>query len=300
MVEQLTTATGKRKRDVLSDVTSERDSLYLELVPEGQRVKRQRVGSYPTVALDKDCTVMATVNGQECRVCTDSGTTTSVMFLPLARRLGLVTGKEEKHVMKFDTWQGLQTLEVLVLEDVVVKLEGGVEVHTPARVFPESFGEGYDMDQFVLDVNLLRRGRVVQRFHKDGSTLSFRRPRRLLTIPKKRPMKVFTFQVREECQKEHFQVLLDTGCQNFSISEEWKRKHCEGVAKVQDVYLHLREGCDLHASGPSTLGSAAQDMVMGCRPLQQYKAAIDYGRHTVSYTLGTNTVKVKLQLMSMN
>uniref|UniRef100_A0A0P4WDF7 Peptidase A2 domain-containing protein n=1 Tax=Scylla olivacea TaxID=85551 RepID=A0A0P4WDF7_SCYOL len=291
MAQQLTAATGKRKRDD----TSESTSLHLQVVPEARKLKRRRLGPYPTVALDSDGTVMATVNGHECRVLPDSGTTTSVLFLPLARRLGLVTGREEKHLMKFDTWHGLQTMEVVVLEDVAVLLEGGVEVHSPARVFPESFGEGYDMDLFVLDVNLLRRGRVVQRFHQGGSTLTFRRPRRLRTVPKQRPMKVFTFQVREEGGKEHFQVLLDTGCENFSISEEWKAKHRGGVAKVQDVYLNLRQGCDLHASGPSTLMSAAQDMVMGCRPLQQYEAGIDYGRQTVSFRFGAKTVKVKLQ-----
>ena len=177
-------------------------------------------------------------------------------------------------------------------------LEGGVELHTPATVFPESVGDGYDMELFVLDVNSLRRGDVVQQFYRGGSSLVIRRPDLLRRLPEQqeRCQKVFTFKVRQPGHGgDAFLVLLDTGCNNFSVSRNWKRMfRPRGVGKLRHVYLQLGEGCCLHAKRPTTIESSAQDMVMGCRPLRQYGAVVDYGHETICFKVGAKRMKFSL------
>lgn len=264
-------------------------------------MKKPRRGPYPIITVDEDNRLWGSVNGHQCRLLLDSGTTMPIVFMPLALKLGLVTGGEETKPMVFDTWSGLTQVEVIPLQEVVIVLEGGVEVHTPATVFPESMGEGYDMKLFVLDVNSLRRGDVVQRFHRGGSSLVIRRPEVLRRVPEahERRQEAFTFKVRRPGHPgDTFLVLLDTGCTNFSVSRNWKRMfRPRGVGKLRHVFLQLGEGCCLHVKSPKTVDSSAQDMVMGCKPLRQYAAVVDYGDESIYFKFGSKRMKFDLMVV---
>lgn len=183
------------------------------------------------------------------------------------------------------------------LPEVMLVLEGGVEVHTPAVVFPESEGDGYDMKVFVLDVATLRRGHMVQVFHRGGSRLAIRRPDLLRTLPALHELEhsVFTFRVQHGGSTVPLSVLLDTGSRDFAISREWARRNrpCGG-GKVRCVALRLGAGCSLHVKKPRRLGSSTQPFVLGLEPLRRYHAVLDYSQRSLSFKCGDKRLEVDL------
>ena len=70
-------------------------------------MKKPRRGPHPVITVAEDNRVWGSVNGHQCRLLLDSGTTMPVIFLPLALKLGLVKGGEDTQSMVFDTWSGL-------------------------------------------------------------------------------------------------------------------------------------------------------------------------------------------------
>lgn len=250
------------------------------MVTETERAKRPRLAQHPTIEVNSDNCIWGSVNGQRCQLLLDSGCDMPVIFLPLALKLGLVNGEEQRYSSSCETWEGKKDIELLYLREVVILLEGDVEVHTPASVFPESLGSGYNMEQIVLDVCTLRRGDMLQKFHRGGSSLVIRRPDLLRTLPapSERRRELFTFVVRQVGAGAEFRVMLDTGCLNFGLSDNWKRTNLPpGVDKVRNVYLEFGDGCCLHARHPATLRSNTQGIIIGCKPLRRYKAVVDYG-----------------------
>lgn len=188
-------------------------------------------------------------------------------------------------------------MQVIFLQEVVIVLEGGVEVHTPATVFPESEGAGYNLDLFLLDVSTLRRGDMVQIFGGGGSGLIIRRPDLLRTLPDaEEPPKVYTFKVRQAGRKtKPISVLLDTGSRTFSVSRRWERRNRRrGVGKVENVFLKLGGDCCLHAKRPNALDSHTQDMVIGRRQLRKYNAIVDYGNESICFEFGHKLMKIDL------
>lgn len=271
------------------------EALVLQVTPEAVLVKKPHLARYAIIQVDNDNCVRATVNGRPCSVCLDSGSTMPVLFMPLARALGLVHGGEDTRPMSFDTWSGDAIIEVIRLREVVVVLAGGVEVHTPAVVFPEA--EGHCDDVFVLDVATMRRGHMVQAFHPGGSSLAIHRPDSLRRVAalQEHESRVFTFRVQQEGSAEPLAVLLDTGSKNFAISQTWARRKQSGRGGgVARVALRLAPGCCLHAERPGRLGSSSQAFVLGLQPLQRHHAVLDYRRQALSFRCGDRRLQVQL------
>lgn len=100
---QGTPAIRKRKID---EVCDDKESLLLQVVPEAKQVKLPQIPRHPLVEVDENNCFWGSVNGQQCLLMLDSGTTMPVLYLPLALKLGLVTGDEEKETVNFDMWSG--------------------------------------------------------------------------------------------------------------------------------------------------------------------------------------------------
>ena len=52
--------------------------------------------------------------------------------IPLAKRMGLITGHEPTKVYTLSLWGGITKVDVVELKSVTVDLGGGVVVDTPA------------------------------------------------------------------------------------------------------------------------------------------------------------------------
>lgn len=291
-VHQGSPSTSRRKRAA----PAADEGLVLQVTPEAVQVKKPHLARYSIIQVDSDNCVWATVNGRPCIVCLDSGSTMPVLFMPLARALGLVRGGEATETMGFDMWTGNVTVEVVTLREVVVVLAGGVEVHTPAVVFPEAEGDCNDM--FVLDVKTMRRGHMIQAFRPGGSSLAIHRPdllRRAVPL-QEHDARAFTFRVQQEGSAAPLVVLLDTGSKNFAISQEWARRNSPGGdgGDVRHVALRLAPGCCLHAEWPGRLDSSSQAFVLGLTPLQRHHAVLDYRRQALSFRCGARRLQVQL------
>lgn len=268
--------------------------LRLVLVPAAVQVKKQRRIACPTrLHVRPGNLVSGSVHGVPCDVLLDSGCTVTVLYLPLARRLGLVTGRERMQTGLFQTWYGPETLHYLRLKSVMVTLGCRVKVCTPAVVLPEEFEKDCLIkDVVVLSLHVLQRGHAVQSFHDEDSTLYIRCPERLLHSAGRQKHRQYILQARCDSTPGLLTVLLDTGADNFHVSEVRRRK-LKGELKAARAALVLGQGCHLDTGPLDALPSGVGDFVMGYRVLHKYNAIVDYSRHSVTFTVGKLHFKVK-------
>lgn len=206
------------------------------------------------------------VHGQPCPVQFDSGSSRNCMFFSMAERLGLLTGKEKKVTEQFDLWLGTRKLEVIKLQEVVITLEGGLEVRTPMDVLPKDLEEYYD-DDIMLDSHQLCRGGVVQTFSASGSSIYIRHPERLRKRSRRSQRKrVHKFWVGREGSEYPMSVLLDTGADTFCVSEyclQEMMKESGSSEAPRRVSLNLGDGNCLEAEQLEVNAINCLDFVMG-------------------------------------
>ena len=205
--------TNKRKRVV---EPHEEDTLRLLVEPSASVVKRRRrCPEYPRLEVRAGNLVEGHIKGQRCPVLVDSGATNTTMFFSQAKRLGLITGHEDKEAQVNSLWDGRVELQVIRLQEVEITLDGGVVVRTPVKVFPKDLEEMYlnKADAVILGMDVLYRGRMAQKFCGCGrSTITVRQADRLRRRPRQHSRrKCPTFRVRREGDDSLKEVLLDTG-----------------------------------------------------------------------------------------
>lgn len=272
--------------------------LRLVLVPSAVLVKKRRRIAWPTqLHVRPGNLVSGSVRDLQCDVLLDSGCTVTVLYLPLAKRLGLVTGREKMQTGLFNTWYGAETLQFIHLKSVMVTLGCRVKVCTPVVVLPEECERGCLIkDVVVMPLHVLQRGHAVQSFHGDSSTLYIRNPERLQNSVGRRKHRQYILKARGDSSSDLLTVLLDTGADNFHVSEARRHKlMLELKATLPPrATLCLGRGCCLDTGPLDALPSGANDFVMGNSMLHKYNAILDYSRHSVTFTVGELHFKVKL------
>lgn len=186
------------------------------------------------------------------------------------------------------------------LDRVTITLKGGLKVCTAFVVLPKTLERYYATDILLLDVNLLRRGGVIQAFRQKTSSLYIRFPKRLCKKPSKRISgQVHNFWVRRPGDDgTPMLVLLDTGADGFYASKNTHAAITSGMeaAKVpQRVCLELRDGICVKAEQLEKVSQEAWNFVMGQDLLHKYRAVVDYYGHSVTFTVGGNHLKVNLK-----
>lgn len=282
-------------------------TLRLVVEPLATPVRRRRLGRHVCLDVGRRNRVFGSVNGRRCTVQLDSGSNTSFVFFSLAKVLRLLTGTERTETQVYHLWVGTLQVEVILLDEVLVILEGQVAVSTPLRVLPRSLEKYYDPDDLVLGVHVLRRCCAVQTFGRDGSRLHVRRPecletrqRRRRSEKKPRPgAQVFSFWARGmQRDARLMEVLLDTGAEGFFVSrntgkeimERWPRP----AAPPRGISLDLGgDGC-LDAAPLEVIPLQEVDFVMGDALLYRYEAVLDYGRHFLDLTVRGKHFRVNL------
>ncbi len=264
----------------------------LKLKVEAERVNKKRsVSEYCRVQFEKGIMTDATVRGHPCLVFFDTGASASIMFLSLAQRAGLLTGREKTEKILFSTWNGILLLDVIMLPEVLVVLKDGLAVNTPMLVFPKEAEVSSHNDVIVLSMSSLQEAEMRQDFHSDGSsTLFLRHPERL----RRRPQpgcegKVFAFAAQAPGIEEPLMVLLDT-CSTipFSITkigrDKVRRRTGSETPLPTRVMLQLGSGT-LTLQMNTNHGVSDFDFVFGRPLLCQLRAAIDYVDSTLTFKL---------------
>lgn len=281
------------------------DTLRLVLEPLATPVRRRRLGQHVCLDVGRRNRVFGSVNGRRCTVQLDSGSGTSFLFFSLAKVLRLLTGKERTETQVYHLWIGTLEVEVILLDEVLVILEGQVEVRTPLRVLPESLEKYYDPDDLVLGVHVLRRCSAVQIFGRDGSRLHVRRPKCLETRPRRQGKQrrpgahVFSFWARgTQHDARLMEVLLDTGAEGFFVSRNTGKEIMERWPQVaaapRGISLDLGGDSCLDAEPLEVIPLQEVDFVMGDALLYQYEAVLDYGRHFLDLTVRGKHFRVNL------
>ena len=133
---------------------AEEVTLRLQCEPRASVTKRRRqCGHHPRLAVKAGNMVDGHINGHWCRVLVDSATSETLMFAKQAKKVGLITGTEDTVAQLNNLWDGPQELQVILLREVEITLDGGVLVRTPVKVYPEM---GYcKADAVFLGIDVL-------------------------------------------------------------------------------------------------------------------------------------------------
>ncbi|XP_063846847.1 glutamic acid-rich protein-like [Scylla paramamosain] len=264
----------KRILDHLRKRGGRDSSNVLKLKVEAERVKKKRsVSEYCRVHLEEGHMTDATVRGHPCLVFFDTGASASIMFLSLAKRAGLLTGREktEKNTLLYLEWHPVAGRD---------HARRGTEAEITSR-----------NDVIVLSMSRLQEAEMRQDFHHDGSsTLFLRHPERLRRRPQPgREGKVFAFAAQAQGVEEPLMVLLDT-CSTIPFS----------ITKIGRYNVRCRTGSETalptrvilqFGSGTLTVqmntnqGVSDFDFVFGRPLLCKLRAAIDYVDSTMTLKL---------------
>uniref|UniRef100_A0A0N7Z9Q8 Peptidase A2 domain-containing protein n=1 Tax=Scylla olivacea TaxID=85551 RepID=A0A0N7Z9Q8_SCYOL len=242
--------------------------------------------------------VWGLMNGKQCSFVLDSGTSKTFMFASLAKKLALDIGqKTDKEI--YHLWIGNQKVEFITLKNVLITLEGGVNIRTPVRVLSEALERCYNLDDVVLDVHLLRRGAMIQAFWKSGSSLYIGEPTHLLQnsiIKDQDGVPSFWVQRANAGFTREMSVILDTGAENLYLS-----RHALNVltderneSKMpQRISIDMGDNHCLETEKVEFIEQEVVDLVMGVHLLHKYNAVVDYGNQTVTFIIRGKRFKIK-------
>lgn len=148
-------------------------------------------------------------------------------------------------------------------------------------------------------MNHLHRGGVVQTYNYYGSSIFIRHPELLRQRPcDSKKIDVQKFYVRREGSEEAMTVLLDTGADNFFVSESCLQKLIKesGSSRApRRAFLDLGSCKRLSVKKLRTLPGDSYDFVMGEKLLYKYKAIVDYVDHSITFRIGGRRIMVDLE-----
>ncbi|XP_063855156.1 glutamic acid-rich protein-like [Scylla paramamosain] len=265
----------------------------VRLMVDAKRVSKERnVSRWCRLNIGKENLVSATVRGHACLVQLDSGSSCSLMRLTLARRLGIVTGKQETVKKYLFTWAGMLELDVIELDEVVVMLRRYVAVNTRMTVIVRGDVRKHSLDLIVMSMSRLQEAEVRQEFHPDDSSILFlRNPKRLRRRqPSDTQHKTFMFAARALDIEEPLTVMVNTGnASTFSITKTGQDKMLCRTGKStvlpKRVLLHFGSGTDTLRKMDTIYMRHWFDFVFGRTLLCKLQAAIDYDDLSMTLTL---------------
>ena len=288
---------NRRKRT--ADAVKE-DTLELQVMPCATQMKRRRLNAskYHRLDVKEGNLVDCEISGQRSLLLLDSGTCCTCVFYSEAERLGLVIGTEEKMTRLVILWDTYQEMQIIDLEEVVISLEGGVQISVPMTVLPKELEGSYSNPEAItLGLSVLHRGRMFQTFSACGSSsLYIRKPELLLRAYTNHRHKQFQFYVQEEGSKNALPVLLDTGADDFYTTENLT---CHTYSSVvpRRASLHLGDHTFLHTK-LALRRTSDLEFTLGCKLFYKYDAVVDYGRALVTFKVDGKYLRVFLHQSS--
>lgn len=299
MIQSLsnTKTSNKRMRTLEAD---EEETLRLLVEPKANLVKRRRFSTFKFKRLDVKAgqQVQGYVLGQPCLVVLSSGSNSTWMPFSLAERLGLMTDNEVKVTLTCNLYIPTREVQAIRLQEVVITLEGGVEVRTPVVVLPKDLErQCFYRDEVILDLHQLCRGRMVQTFTASGSTMYIGNADRLRRRTRcQRRRKGLQFWVRREDKENPMSVMLHTGACVFYVSESCLQM-LMGDAKTSKaprrVSLDLGEGICLEAP-LEVMTENSVDFVMGHKLLHEHDVSVDYARQFITFRVEGKRLRIAL------
>ncbi|XP_050721906.1 uncharacterized protein LOC127001401 [Eriocheir sinensis] len=300
------TSTIKRKRGPESEGCGV-GGLQLLSSPAAKATRRPVLSGCLRLDVGEGNKVQGFVRGQPCTLQLDSGSSMSFVFHSQAEKLGLLTGAEEMVTANLSLWEGTDQVDLISLKEVFISLHGGLEIETDFLVLPKTLEESYDDPEvLILDVNLFRRGGLVQTFSEaramKASSLYIRQPQQLRQRgrDKQEMEQVLTFTVRRQTQGPDLTVLIDTGSDGFYVSEKYletmTRTESNATKVPKRVSIEIGGGRRLESEEVEVAPQDIVDFVMGEQLLYKYNAVVDYSNKTVTFTVDGEHLRLNLSL----
>ena len=272
----------------------EEKTLRLSVEPPATQMKRRRINRSKYLHLDvkEGNFVYGEVQGHRCDFLVDSGSTYNTMFLSHAHQLGLITGNEKKVSQKIIMWDGFRIVQIILLEEVVITLEGCMKVKISIQVLPKDMETLYNTfpKMIVLGIEFLKPGHMFQEFSSSGaSRLYIRKPKQLEQRPSSnRKFTSIWFKVLRKGSKKPTHVLVDTGAAGFFTTKYLMRR-----TKVMPKHasLLLEAGSCLNTT-LQIRPTNDRFCILGRNLLYKYDAVVDYGRSLVTFKVGDKDLRI--------
>lgn len=180
----------------------------------------------------------------------------------------------------FLLWSDVQTLNIIIVENVPVEIRGGPRFLLTALVFLPGQMPSHIHD-FSLDNGTLRRLEVEQAFHPDHSTLYFPTSDDLIQANQRVKAKQYVLQgylILSSGQCREITMLVDSGVPNLYISRVCLQEL--GLrTPPKHINISLFDGLSLHSDGTiETADSNVYDVTLGREFLGKNQCLFDYGR----------------------
>lgn len=279
----------------------EDDGLYLSLFPWAHFEVAVQPRLHNGIEVHSGNKVRCSISGREVWVTLDSGLSRTVLAKSLAQRLSLLNGDEGTMKVKVTSDTGTKKFDVVRLSGVVVTFDNGQQVCVTALVFQDTTPVVHDAATLVMGLPALRRGRMVQTFHRQGSTLFIGAPRPLLGLGRfSRAKGVGTFQVLLKSPRGYLKtVLLSTGMDGFYCSERIKNKlRRKSLKKCGPHWATLDLGGKHVLKGipVKVLPHITTDFVMGRQVLHEHEATVDFLRKRILIPRGDVVASIPMVL----
>lgn len=299
MSEETESRTDKDTMPVTSR-SDENDDLHLALFPSWAHFElagppRLNNG----IEVHSGNKVRCSISGRKVWVTLDSGLSETVLSKSLALILGLLKGDENTVMVKVTSVAGRENFDAVRLS-IVLTFENGQQLSDEALVLHDTAPLLNDASPLVLGLPVLRRARMVQTFHREGSsTLYIHSPKDVLApgwFPRRTRTGVAVFLVLQKRPRGRVKtVLVSTGVYRFCCSSAIEQKIRRRTGKKR---APLRATLDLggkHALKGiqlKVLPHAHYDFVMGRQLLNELEATVNYKRKEILIPRGAFVTRV--------
>lgn len=300
MSEETESRTDKDTTSVTSR-SDEDDDLHLSLFPswahfEVAEPPRLKNG----IEVHSGNKVRCSISGRAVWVTLDSGLSETVLSESLALILGLLKGDENTVKVKVTSVAGTENFDAVKLNPIVLTFENGQQLNDEALVLHDTATLLNDASPLVLGLPVLRRARMLQTFHREGSsTLYIHSSKRLLApgwFPRRTRTGVAVFLVLQRRPRRRVKtVLVSTGvyrfCCSSAIEQKVRRKSGTKRAPLRATLdlggKHILKGIQL-----KVLPHAHYDFVMGRQLLHELEATVNYKHKEILIPRGAFVTRV--------
>ena len=250
---------------------------------------------WAAVPLINHNTLPATINGHPCVLYVDSGTTSPMIAHTLAAKLGLLDKVSFMKNYELQLWTTKVRHNLKVVQNVEVKLAGGVALNCIFLVLPEDMA--LILPDILLDNSTLRQAGAVQEFTASSCILYF--PNRKLTrLPRRggdcQYVVDSTFR-RSILRRKRMNIHVDTGATCFYVSPRCLYTQL-GMPRVPEcVSLVLGEGVTATSGLVRVAGTDTFDFVVGKEMLSRYRCILDFASSCMYVRVNDRVFRLNLR-----
>uniref|UniRef100_A0A0P4VZU6 Peptidase A2 domain-containing protein n=1 Tax=Scylla olivacea TaxID=85551 RepID=A0A0P4VZU6_SCYOL len=269
--------------------------VLLHPVPQAVESCVPSLKSWITVPLTNHNSLPARINGHLCDMYVDCGTTSAMIAHRVADKLGLLDKVSFAKNYELQLWTTKVRHTLKVVENVEVRLAGGVALRCTFLVLPQNMVS--TLPGILLDNATLRHAGAVQEFSEFACMLYFpsRKPK---WAAKKGGDSQYVVDVnlrRSTLRSKKMNIHVDTGATSFYVSPRCLHTQLCLPRVPRCVTLVLAEGVAVTSGFVRVAGTDTFDFVVGKEMLSRYRCVLDFASSHLYFHVEERVFRLKLR-----